>query len=112
MLLGKDMEIKIMNRACAKYYGVADLKGAIGKICSHVLNCSSEACRECRVPMAISHGKNITFERNKPTDPNKYEKIVIYTVEDKGNKIGSVIMRISDITERKMFERQLIQIIR
>ncbi len=109
ILVDKDMQIKIMNKACADYYGVADLEGAIGKICYHVLDCKQETRDECQVPNAISRGKNITFERNKPTDPNRFEKIVIYTVEEDGNKIGSAIVRISDITERKLFERQLIQ---
>ena len=111
ILIDKDMQIKIMNRACVDYYGVADLEGAIGKICYQVLECRPDTREECRVPKAISNGKNITFERNKPTDPNRFEKIVIYTVEEEedGSKIGSVIVRISDITERKLFERQLIQ---
>lgn len=110
ILIDKDMQIKIMNRACADYYGVADLEGAIGKICYHVLDCRPDTREECRVPTAISNGKNITFERNKPTDPNRFEKIVVYTVEEEdGSQIGSVIVRISDITERKLFERQLIQ---
>ena len=110
ILIDKDMQIKIMNKACADYYDVADLEGAIGKICYHVLDCLPETREECQVPTAISNGKNITFERNKPTDPNRFEKIVIYTVEEEdGSKIGSVIVRISDITERKLFERQLIQ---
>jgi signal transduction histidine kinase len=109
ILIGKDMQIKIMNRASAQYFGIVDLEGTIGKICYRALKCKSESREGCKVPMAISNGQNITVERNKPTDPNRYEKIVIYPIEEDGGSIGSVIVRISDITERKLFERQLIQ---
>ena len=109
ILIGKDMEIKIMNRASAEYFGVADRESAVGRICYQTLQLQSETCEECRVPKAISKGQNITVERNKPSDPDKFEKVVIYPIEEDGGNIGSVIVRISDITERKLFERQLIQ---
>lgn len=109
ILIGKHMEIKIMNRASAEYFGIAQREDSIGRICYEELKCESETCDECRVPMAISNGQNITVERNKPADPDRYEKIVIYPIEEDGGLIGSVIVRIVDITERKLFERQLIQ---
>ena len=104
ILIGKDMQIKIMNKACAEYFGIADLEGTVGKICYRALKCRSETREECKVPMAISNGQNITVERNKPADPDRYEKIVIYPIEEDGGSIGSVIVRISDITERKLFD--------
>ena len=109
ILIGKDMQIKIMNRASAEYFKIADREGAVGKICYRELKCRPETCEECQVPLAVSNGHNITVERNKPTDPDRYEKIVIYPIEEDGGSIGSVIVRISDITQRKLFERQLIQ---
>ena len=109
ILIGKDMRIKIMNSASAEYFGVADREGAVGKICYRELKCWPETCEACRVPAAVSDGQHITVERNKPADPDRYEKIVIYPIEEDGGSIGAVIVRISDITERKLFERQLIQ---
>ena len=109
ILIGKHMEIKIMNRASAEYFGIAQREGAVGKICYREFKSRPEICEACRVPEAVSEGQNITVERTKPTDPDRYEKIVIYPIEEDGGTIGSVIVRISDITERKFFERQLIQ---
>ena len=109
ILIGKHMDIKIMNRASAEYFGLNKPEVSIGKICYEELKCGPEACGACKVPMAISYGKNITVERNKPADPDRYEKIVIYPIEEDDGNIGSVIVRIADITERRLFERQLIQ---
>lgn len=108
ILMGKDMEIKSMNRASAEYFRIADREEAIGKICYQELCCDPETCKECKVSVAIAKGKSITVERNN-AGPERYEKIAIYPIEDDAGNIDSVIVRIVDITERKLFERQLIQ---
>jgi signal transduction histidine kinase len=42
-------------------------------------------------------------------DPDRLEKVVVYPVKDEHSQAGDAIIRVSDITEAKQFERQLIQ---
>jgi signal transduction histidine kinase len=42
-------------------------------------------------------------------DSDRFEGVVIYPLKETGGNLGDVIVRVSDITERRLFERQLIQ---
>ncbi|UCF90183.1 MAG: PAS domain S-box protein [Desulfobacterales bacterium] len=109
ILLGRDMGAKMINRAAAEYYGIPHPEDAIGKRCCRVLEESAASCRECEIPSAILSGQNITLERQGRMDPSRLEEVVIYPVGETNGGNRDAIVRISDITEAKLFEKQLIQ---
>ena len=104
LLLDRDFSIKmLLNRAAAKYYGVHDPQGVIGKRCYEALRGRAEPCERCPYPSVILNGHGGTFERKGLMDPDKFEQVVIHPTE-----IG-VLIRIRDITKAKLMEKQLIQ---
>jgi signal transduction histidine kinase len=109
VLIRKDMTPKMLNRAAATYYGLTDPQETIGKLCYQVFKGRSDPCEECRVPWAISNGQNISYERKGLMDPNRFEEVVVYHLNGNGDGPGDVIIHISDVTERRLFQKQLIQ---
>jgi len=104
MLLDRDFSIRmLLNDAAAKYYGVHDPQGVIGKRCYEALRERAEPCEACPYPSVMLNGHGGTFERKGLMDPDKLEQVVIYPTE-----IG-VVIRIRDITRAKLMERQLVE---
>jgi len=108
ILVDRDMKIKMINQPGAEYYGLADYREAINKICYQATQ-KSEMCNGCEIAQAVSNGKNITFERKGYMDSERLERIVVYPLKGNRGEAGDAIVRISDITEAKLLERQLIQ---
>jgi signal transduction histidine kinase len=109
ILVGKNMKTKMLNRAAADYYGITDPQEAIGKLCYQVFMGRSEPCEGCEAPSVSANGQYISYERKGLMDSDRFESVVIYPLKETGGISGDVIVRISDITERRLFERQLIQ---
>ena len=108
ILLDRQMRVKIMNKGAAKYYGITDFNDIYGKFCYEVAG-KSGRCDACQIPSMVSEGKGITFERKNPDNPERLEQVVIYPVKDDDDETGDAIIRVTDITEAKQFERMLIQ---
>ncbi|MFC1882788.1 sensor histidine kinase [Thermodesulfobacteriota bacterium] len=66
---------------------------------------SAAPCEGCNVPAAISSGQSMVFERKGFMDPERIEHVFVYPMDGGG---GDVLLRVSDITEQRMFEKQLI----
>jgi signal transduction histidine kinase len=109
ILLSRDLQVKIINRAAVEYYGVPDYEETIGKRCYEVFKKRSEPCKGCEVPAAILEGQNTAFEREGLLNPDRSERVFIYLLKSEDGAVEDVILRISDITERKQFEKQIIQ---
>jgi signal transduction histidine kinase len=109
ILLGKNMQVKIINKAAVEYYGVPFSQEIIGKPCYEVFKKRSEPCNGCEVPMAILEGQNTAFEREGLINPDRSEMVFIYLLKREDGVAEDVILRVSDITERKQFEKQIIQ---
>jgi PAS domain S-box-containing protein len=109
ILVDKNMEAKMLNRTAAQYYRITDPQEAIGKLCYHVLKGKSEPCEGCEAPSVSANGQYISYERKGLMDSDRFESVVIYPLKETGGKVGDVIVRVSDITEKRLFERQLIQ---
>jgi signal transduction histidine kinase len=104
LLLDRDFLITILlNRAAAKYYGVHEPGGVIGKRCYEALRRRSEPCERCPYPLVISNGQGGIFERKGLMDPDRFEQVVIHPTE-----IG-ILVHIRDITKATLMERQLVQ---
>jgi PAS domain S-box-containing protein len=108
ILVDKHMGVKIMNKSAAEYYGITDVNYVYGKLC-YEDTAKTGPCNICQIPSAVSEGKEITFERKNPDNPERLEQIVIYPIKDDNDETGDAIIRITDITEAKQFERMLIQ---
>jgi PAS domain S-box-containing protein len=109
ILLSEDMVVKMLNRTAADYYGLSEYKDILDSKCHQMLRASAAPCEGCEIPAAVSSGKSMMFERKGFMDPDRLEHIFIYPVKEKAGAGEDLLLRISDITEQKMFEKQLIQ---
>jgi signal transduction histidine kinase len=108
ILMSKDMVVKMLNRTAADYYGLSEYKDILHSKCHDMLRATATPCEGCEVPGSISSGKSSMFERKGFMDPDRLEQVFIYPVRGKGNGSTDLLLRISDITEQRMFEKQLI----
>lgn len=108
ILVGKQMSVKIMNKSAAKYYGITDVNEIYEKPCYEAFR-KSVPCNACQIPSAVTEGKAVAFERKNLNYPERMEQVVIYPVVDNNDETGDAIIRITDITEARQFERMLIQ---
>lgn len=109
ILLGKNVKAKMLNQAAADYYGVTDPQETIGRLCHEVLRGRSERCEGCQAFSVPANGSNISYERKGLMDPDRFERVDIYPLMGASGNLGDVIIRVNDITERRLFERQLAQ---
>jgi PAS domain-containing protein len=109
ILMDANMKVKMVNRTAADYYGIGQPQDILKGSCHQVLKGSLSACEGCEVPGAIISGKSLMFERPGFMDPDRLEHVFVYPVKGKGGQGDDVLLRISDITEQRMFEKKLIQ---
>ena len=108
ILLDKEMVVEMLNQAAAKYYKV-EYQDAIGRPCYLACKGRTDPCEGCDIPSNVLSGKHSSFERKSLMEPDKIENVVVYPVRDKDSESWSAIIRISDITEQKKMEQELIQ---
>ena len=109
IMLDTDMSIKILNGAALKYYGVSEPDELVGECCFKALRGEVQPCNGCQIPSAVLSGVAKTFERKGFMDSDRIEKIFIYPAKIAGSERTDAIIRISDVTEQKLMQRQLIQ---
>ena len=109
IMVDRNMTIKVLNEAAKDYTRLSRYQDIIEKPCYRVLAGKSAACKNCKLPMAISSRNPTTFERKGLQDPARIEVVVIYPIHTKFESEGSAIIRISDITEERKIEEQLIR---
>lgn len=108
LLLDNNLTVKTLNRAAIEYYG-DNGRSAIDKPCYRVFKENSGPCEGCNIAPAVFEGRHGNFERKGFMNPERLERVVVYPVKEKSGEDGSAIIRVTDITESKMLERQLIQ---
>ena len=109
ILIDRDMKRIMINGTAAEYYGITEHQDATGLFCHHAFKGRSVPCEGGEVLPAVLAGESITFERKGIMDPDRLERAAVYPVKDKPSRAGDAVIRVSDITEAKEFERQLIQ---
>jgi PAS domain S-box-containing protein len=109
ILVDKYSKVIIINKVAAEYHGLDSSRDVTGKYCYQVFKGGMEPCEECEIPQKILEGHSLTFERRGFMDPARLEQVFVYPIKDKVGKAGDAIIRITDITEAKQIERQLIQ---
>jgi nitrogen-specific signal transduction histidine kinase len=108
VLLDAQLKIKMLNIAAMEYYGV-QLEDVINYPCNVVFSNRGMPCNECNISEATKTNQTVALERQSAIDPMGTEQVVIYRSPAKGSNPGDVIIRISDVTDAKNMERQMIQ---
>ena len=108
VLVDRDMRVRMINSGAAQLYGFETQRDVIGQKCFNAAG-TIGVCRDCEIPQAVKRGQTHTFERPGLNDEKRLEQVAVYPIKEKNNEIGGAIVRISDITEERRFERQLIQ---
>lgn len=109
ILLSQQKRIMMMNQAAIDYYQIKNFKDVVGKTCHVELMDNAEVCQDCNVMQAITVGQKITYERKGFMNPERTESVIVYPLFGDDGSVVSTIVRISDITEKKIIERKLIQ---
>jgi signal transduction histidine kinase len=108
VMLNANLEVRLLNKAASEYY-LVDQESVLGKPCYQAFKARSKPCKGCHVPRAISSAQSIAFERKSFSGPYGFEKITIYRLKERNGEPKEFIIRIHDITERKLMEKQIIQ---
>jgi PAS domain S-box-containing protein len=109
ILVDKQCRVKIINTVATRYYEMDSPGDVVGNYCYQVFKGRPEPCDGCDIPEAVLDGQNMTFERKGFMDSERLEQVVIYPVKEKLGEVGDAIIRVTDITEARKFERQLVQ---
>jgi PAS domain S-box-containing protein len=109
ILIDRDLKVLMVNSAATRYYRVAGTEALKGLTCREMMRHHPEACKVCQVPGSVGQGHTVTFERKGLVDPTRQEQVVIYPVADHKIGTGLSVIRINDITESRLMERQIIQ---
>ena len=108
LLLDGHLTVKMLNKAAIEYYKIND-QDLIEKPCYRAFKDRSKPCEDCNIVPAVLEGRHVGFERKGFMSPERLERVVIYPLKEGSGEFRSAIIRISDITDSKMLERQLIQ---
>jgi PAS domain S-box-containing protein len=108
IMLHRDMTVMMLNRAAIRYYRIKP-RDVIGKVCHKAFQRGSKTCEGCKIPSAVLRGRPVTFERKGLMDSDRLEQVVLYPVKDVDGKVEAAIIHISDITEARFMEQQLIR---
>ena len=100
--------IMSLNKAAKEYYELASYKEAFGKPCFEAFRKRSIPCEGCKSPFSAMNGYSGVYER-KGTGSDKVEMVIVDVVKDESGVPKASIIRISDITQAKKMEKQLLQ---
>lgn len=109
VLMGSDMRVMMFNRAAAEYYGMSKEQISPESKCHQMFRDSAVPCQGCEIPAAIASGKSAQFERKGFMDQERLETVYLYPTKNKTSDDWAVVLRIKDITEERLFEKQIIQ---
>ena len=109
IMMDRDLTIQMLNKAAREHFQITRDEELLGKCCFKVIKERTEPCDGCSIPSAVLSGEPKTFEQKDfwRSDPEKVYQVAIYPLlKEMNTKPGSII-RISDITELRQREKQL-----
>jgi PAS domain S-box-containing protein len=109
IMLDREGLLRMMNKAAMDYYRVAQISDVLGKPCYRGLRVRESPCPECDYPFLSVVSETATFERKGLHDPRRTENVILYPLLDRSGQRDDLIIRISDVTEAKLLERQILQ---
>ena len=109
ILVDREMRTILINQSGLDYYGLAasDFSGI--DICENRQNPDNPTCKDCYIPSAVKNGQEKVFERKSFIRSDRVEQVAIYPLQSGEEKEGAAIIRISDITEARMLQKQVVQ---
>ncbi|MGD9974072.1 MAG: ATP-binding protein [Desulfatirhabdiaceae bacterium] len=108
-LLDAELRVKRLNRAARDYYGLTGNPEAVGKRCFEAFRKRSRPCEGCERPFSGLRDYSGSYERKGMVDPDRIEQVFVYLVRNASGTPEATIVRIADITQTRMMDRQLIQ---
>lgn len=108
LMLDEDAVVRMLNKAAVDYFRT-DYRNAVGRPCHEMMPGGSDHCQACRIPSQVKAGQPVSLERQGMVNPNRLEQVVLYPLQQEREGRRSAIIRISDITEARLMERQLMQ---
>ena len=109
IMLDRNMTVIVLNRAAKEYAQVSRFQEVLGQSCHEIFARRSRPCDNCHLEQAILNNKSMTFERKGLKDPSRTEEVVIYPMQSAEDGERNAILRISDITDQREIEKQLIR---
>ncbi len=109
IMLDAKLRVIRLNKAAKDYFGLAGFQETIGKLCFEAFYGRSHPCEGCERSFSDIHGFSGAYERKGRMDPGRIEQVVVDVVWDKSGAPEATIVRIVDITQARMMDRQLIQ---
>jgi signal transduction histidine kinase len=109
IMLDAELRIKQLNKAAMNYYALADYEQVIGKYCFEGFQGRSIPCEGCERPFSALQGYSGSYERQGKMDPERLKQVVVDVVKNESGAIEATIIRILDITQARVMDRQLIQ---
>ncbi len=107
ILMDEKARVTMVNAAAQKYYGIEMIERAIQHICFEGLGRFQAPCLSCRIPKAVTDGRQMEFERQGFADPERTETVELFPIKDEAGNPKGAIMRIHDITEMKDTQQQI-----
>jgi PAS domain S-box-containing protein len=108
-MLDRNLSVKMLNRAAKEYFHIKEMPEVIDKPCYRAFRGRPGPCEDCHVPLSVSNGRAFIFERKGFFDLERIEQVTVYSSKRGGKETGTAIIRISDITEAKLLEKQVMQ---
>ncbi len=109
VMLDRNLSVRVLNRSAWEYYKVSKPQDVVGKYCYQGFMGRSGPCEGCEIPLPVSTGKAATLERKGLMDRDRFEQVIIYPIHERQAEMSGAIFRISDVTESKKIQEQLIR---
>jgi PAS domain S-box-containing protein len=109
IMMDRHMKIKMLNRAAFAYYGVGSIPNIIGSECYKSLHGKNTICEGCIIATSISNKNPRTFSRKSPFSADRFEQVDIFPLPGENGNSGGMVIHISDITEKKRMDEQLMR---
>ena len=108
VLVDRNMMVKMINRAAANYYGIEGNQDILGMTFWEATQ-KSDIFKNGKMPSAVLSNQVLSFERKGFMARDRLERVYIYPVKKKKKNVGDAIIHVTDITEERRLENQLIQ---
>ncbi|GEM_PF-855068 len=109
ILVDSHLNILMANRSTLDHFNFADYFEVLGKpFLSLVEGCYDDNSLKS-IRSAIVDFQKLSLESSSSRQPGSHKKTVIYPIQEDHRKLGSAIIRITDITKEKNLEKEILQ---
>jgi PAS domain S-box-containing protein len=109
VMLDRDLKVIMLNCAAGDYFGKGNTREVIEGNCFEVFRDTDRLCPDGQIEKAVFSGLPVQFERRGLMDPKRWENLMLYPMREEAEGIKGIILRIADITEKKIAENEVIQ---